>query len=344
MNNPHILYIGVHGLAGSGKDTFSKMLALLLNNSFETKEAFKQEWEETLKEIPNKLATFNSKFTIDNTNRCVCIAFADQLKHICSDIFGIPVDRFYFNKGNGWVAIDKDFKYTETKPYDSQIITAEDFYTGYDKYTQDPNTHYMSLREILVYVGTYILQTNINKNTFVNIVNNKIKQSINDNLKYVIMTDVRFEHEFNFIRENNGVVINVVRPEVKQLDNIAEHELDDFDMFDITIDNSGTYDDLVDIVWDYYKNNIELRNKVTLLPTRDESYNFLRKIEEGKYKLCTVYGNVQLTFSNGELVAVDPAGGPMIFIGTEISNIGTVTKIEYDEILSKHILYIEPVK
>lgn len=341
MDKSHIFYIGVHGLAGSGKDTFSKMLALLLNNSFSSKEEFKSVWETSLKEVHDKLATFNSKFTLSNDNVCTCIAFADQLKYICSNIFGIPVDRFYFNKANGWVAINKDFQYTEQHPYDSYIITAEDYYTGYDKYTHSNEVYYMSLREILVYVGTYILQTHINKNTFVNIVNNKIKQVVSDKLKYVIVTDIRFEHEFNFIKEKNGIVIDVRRDSVEQLDNIAEHELDDFDLFDITIDNSGTYDDLVDIVWDFYTENIELKNKIIELPSRDNTINYLRLVDknedEFKFKLCSTFGTVQLSYSGGDIVSIDPSGGPMIYIGYEFDDY-KVVKIEYNDEINSHII------
>lgn len=338
MDISQFLYIGVHGLAGSGKDTFSKMLALLLNNNFSSKEEFKSEWETTLKEVPGKLATFNSKFTLDNNNKCVCIAFADQLKHICSNIFGIPVERFYFNKGNGWVAVNKDFQYTENKPYESQIISAEDFYTGHDKYSNSIETYYMSLREILVYVGTYVLQKDINKNTFVNIVKNKVDQCYSPNLKYVIVTDIRFEHEFDFIKKNHGITIDVFRDSVEQMDNIAEHELDDFDMYDIEIDNSGSYDDLVDIVWDFYINNIELKNDTIQLDSRDHTNNFLRVINKSENtitcKLCSMYGSVRISYQDNEILFIDPTGGPLLAIGTDIlfnNEYYNINKIIYDE-------------
>ena len=89
-----------------------------------------------------------------------------------------------------------------------------------------------------------------------NIVNNVINDTVrnNKNISYVICTDVRFKHEFDFIRKNHGILINVLRNDVDQLENIAEHDLDYIDDdFDFTIDNSGTYDDL--FIGDYWTIN-----------------------------------------------------------------------------------------
>ena len=60
----------------------------------------------------------------------MCIAYADQLKYICAGIFGIPVQRFYMNKGTAWICINKDFKYTENKPNINNIISAEEYYNS----------------------------------------------------------------------------------------------------------------------------------------------------------------------------------------------------------------------
>ena len=106
-----ILYIGLSGLAGSGKDTVAKALSVMLDNDFNTFEEFK-EYYDTIHGYPvnMKFATFNKSV---EEKRCICIAFADQLKEICSSMFGIPVERFYYNKANSWICINKDFSYTE---------------------------------------------------------------------------------------------------------------------------------------------------------------------------------------------------------------------------------------
>ena len=115
MNNNNILFIGLNGYAGSGKDTLAKALIIMLDNNFNTFKdfiSFYNEHEGYGVKHDVKYATSIDKKNISK-ERCMCIAFADQLKKICSDMFGIPVDRFYYNKGNSFVCINKDFEYTE---------------------------------------------------------------------------------------------------------------------------------------------------------------------------------------------------------------------------------------
>lgn len=335
MSNNKQLYIGINGYAGSGKDTVAKMLKTILSNDWENLEQCKQFYK-SIYTNPTRSATYNPSEIpeVDVHNKVLCIAYADQLKTICSTIFGIPIERFYMNKATAWVCINDRFQYTEVKPNESSIITAVKYYSG--SYNNDSSTkYYMSLREILVYIGTYVLQESINNNIFVNIVRNKIKEEIqnNQNLKYVITTDIRFNHEIDFVRENNGITIKVVRDSVQQLDNVAEHELDNESSFDYIIENNSGYDELFEQVWDMVHNDIEFSNKTIDLYTRDESHinNYLRLIDESDeintYILCTPY-NIQNIYhnGNGDIVMINPTGGPIICIGEPIHGTNLVPK------------------
>lgn len=340
-----ILYIGLHGLAGSGKDTLAKILALLLNNNYDSFERFKADWESTLKNDP-RLATFNSNMNL-NDKSCICIAFADQLKYICANMFGIPVDRFYYNKSNAWVCVNKDFRYTEIEPNKEYIIDAEEYYYGHDRYQNSTLSYFMSLRDVLVYVGTYICQTYINRNVFINIVNNEIERLAcrNRNLKYVILTDVRFQKEMQYVYDNNGIMINIYRDEVAQLENIAEHDMDDISEYNINIDNSGTYDELLETVWNLVHENVEIQNKITKLYTRDGgNENYLRMIkddEEGQaYKLCTSYNVNRIKHSDGTISMIDPSGGPAIYVGSLIEGTNIIPRrIALSDIGDKFVIY-----
>lgn len=315
-----LLYIGLNGFAGSGKDTVAKLLSVMLNNKWDSFEQFK-EYYETISNN-RQLATFN-KSNIDE-RECICIAFADQLKHICASMFGIPVERFYFNKSNAWICINKDFQYTEVQPDADNIVTAEDFYVSINNYMNCPNRYYMSLREILVYVGVYLCQKSINKNIFVNIVENTIKQKLNRNndMKYVVFTDVRFLHELDYIRNKNGITITITRDDVKQLNNIAEHDLDFEEDYDFYIDNNGTYEDLFRQVWDMVHDNIEFSNITVNLMSRDGTQNYLRLIEDNGdnkvYKLCQEYDLHRVSHSGDTIKMIDPSGGPAIYVNSYI--------------------------
>ena len=318
-----LLYIGLNGLAGSGKDTVARMLKTILSKEWESLEECKKYYFSRYTN-PTQSATFPIAEE-DKNSAVMCIAYADQLKEICASIFGIPVQRFYQNKSNAWICINDKFQYTEIKPEDESIVTSEDYYYNASSYANDENKHWMSLREILVYVGTYVLQQNINKQIFVNIVRNKIReeQHRNYNLKYVIVTDNRFNHELNYIYENNGITITINRNSVQQLDNIAEHELDDIEDYNYIIDNSGSYDELFKTIWDIVHNDVIFKNKTIELYTRDNIDNYLRLVQNGNsentiYQLCLPYKIQKLYRNEGKITMIDPVGGPVICVGQEI--------------------------
>jgi hypothetical protein len=345
-----LLYIGLNGFAGSGKDTVAKMIKTILNYNWANLEACKSYYN-SIYTNPTISATHNN--IEDNTNKPVLsIAFADQLKHVCANIFGIPVERFYQNKETAWICINQDFKYTELKPDDEHLVTADDYYYNLSKYKESETRYWMSLREILVYVGTYVLQQDINKRIFVNVVRNTVHNYTfeNPNLQYVIVTDIRFQHEIDFIRENNGITITITRDDVQQLNNVAEHDLDYMEDWDYTIENNSTYDELFERVWNLLHNNLEFHNKIVDLQTREDYVdNYLRLIEnragETVYKLCSPFEIKKLYRSEGTITMLDPIGGPTITVGSPIPGTGVnglVPKsIDFDDITGKFLITID---
>lgn len=329
--NKKLLYIGLNGYAGAGKDTVAKILKTILSQNWNSLEECKAYYN-SIYVNPTISATFSN---IDNNcSQVLCIAYADQLKLICSVIFGIPFARFYQNKSNAWINISDKFQFTEIKPDDIQIITAEDYY--YKNYDEHQKNYYMSLREILVYTGTYVLQNNINRNIFVNIVRNKIKEECrkNDQLKYVIVTDNRFNHEINYMKEVNAITMTIIRDSISQLDNIAEHDLDDEDSYDYVIDNSGTYDELFEQIWDIVHEDIIFKNIIIDLNSSDNTNNYLRLIESTyeyeKYQICTTNGINNIYVNDDKLMMINPIGGPTISVNE---------KIEYTDIVPDEITF-----
>ena len=349
MANKKLLYIGLNGFAGAGKDTVAKMLKTILGHKWNSLEECK-EYYNKIYTNPTWTATFHSIHLDEDNNKVLCIAYADQLKMICSNIFGIPFERFYMNKSNAWVCINKNFQYTEVKPASSYIITADEYHYGYDEYINSNDLYWMSLREILVYVGTYVLQKSINKNIFVNIVNNKIHEieNQNPNLEYVIITDNRFTHELDYIRSNNGITISIIRDSIEQLNNIAEHDLDNLESYDYIIDNSFGYNELFENVWNLVHNNIFFNNITTDLFTRENINNYLRLVHYNKetdelvWVLCT-HHNLQKLYKDGETIKlIDLTGGPSICIDEELNTskyLLYINKIEFQESNNYFLIY-----
>jgi len=338
MNNDQLLYIGLNGLAGSGKDTVAKMLNTILMKDWENIESCKSFYDNFYNK-PNASATYYEKYK-DNKNQVICIAFADQLKYICAAIFGIDLRCFYFNKSTAWICINKGFEYTEIRP--DNVISCEEYYYNISEYKNSDTKYWMSLRDILVYVGTYMLQQDLNKQVFVNNVSNQIKNAYlnNHNLKYAIITDVRFTHELEYIHKNNGITIKIIRNTVVQLPNIAEHDLDEEDSYDFIIENNEGYDELFKQIWDLVHDNIEFNNEIINLNTRENINNYLRKIDDNSYKVCSPYGIQQIGHKDGEISMIDLKGGPTIDLNTEIPGTEIIpTKIEMND-NNQFIIYI----
>lgn len=339
----NLLYIGLNGYAGSGKDTVAKILKVILNNKNESLEKCKEIFNIFYKN-PMISATYGGvDYHTKYNKKVICIAYADQLKTICSTIFGIPLERFYANKSNAWICINDKFQYTERKPEQEHIITAEQYYYTCSDLSNDDNTKYwMSLREILVYVGTYVCQQNINKSIFVNIVRNKIEEEKrnNNDIEYVIVTDNRFIHELEYMKEVNAITFTIERNGVQQLDNIAEHDLDNLDDdYDFIIDNSGTYDELFEQVYNIIHNNVIFDNITYNLNTRENINNYIRKIDNNRYILYMEDGPLKLMhYNENEISLIDPIGGPTICVDTELMPDFVVKNITYDKEKQKYII------
>lgn len=338
MNND-ILYIGLKGYAGSGKDTVAKMLKIILSN----KDKSLNECFNIFNKYENKSATFNNDY--DNNNEVFCIAYADELKSICSSISGVPVEKFYTNKSHGWINIDGDFTYTEIMPNPENIVTASNY-----RFNNDKNT-WMSLREFLVYVGTYILQYNLNKNTFINIVNNKIKNNKlnNDNLKYVIITDNRFIHEIEYIKNKNGILLSIERDNINKLNNIAE-SLDDSEYLDemlyFKITNNGSYFELFSKLFNFIKDNVIFKNVTYKLQSIDNIYNYIRLTSSNDdydiYELNYELGINLISHQNEKIVKIQLIGAMNpIEVGKQIPGTNLICNdIIWNEHLNKYGLVI----
>ena len=63
----------------------------------------------------------------------------------------------------------------------------------------------------------------------------------------VIIPDVRFMNEYDWVKKNDGIMVRVNRPELQVVDgHVSETELDDIPNWDIVICNDGTIKDLIE--------------------------------------------------------------------------------------------------
>lgn len=204
MSNPSLsqssfpTLIGIHGNAGTGKDTIAKYLHSTRPNT----------WAE---------------------------AFADPLKKACSEMFGIPLDVFYDPQKKAEYII-----YWDKTP-----------------------------REILQYFGTEIAR-HYDHDFWVRRMALELTGRSNSGVEYtaedtVIITDVRFQNEADYIQSSGGYIIHLTRPGYCGKVGIKDHESEkaELDFWNFSqgdryyaIDNTGTLDDLfakVDEAVSYFK-------------------------------------------------------------------------------------------
>jgi hypothetical protein len=205
--------IGIHGRIGSGKDTVGNIILFLLH-----KEHLKAT---DLQFDPNIDYSYGSHgFQIRK--------MAGKLKQIASILTG---------------------------------ISAENFESQEFKKMQMHSCWGMTYREFLQKIGTDAMRNGLHEDTWLNAfwVDYKppmnVTYKVSDYSKYPkwIITDIRFENEYNSVKEREGLMIKVERPGIETQSHASETGLDHITDWDWVIQNDGTIEDLISMVKDILK-------------------------------------------------------------------------------------------
>lgn len=169
-------------------------------------------------------------------------AFADPMKRHAIDFFGLPEELVYGGQ---------DEKNTPTE------YTWQQFYNliGVDS----PNTAFMTIRDILKFVGTEMYRDRFDKNFWVKRFLKDVERS---DTELATATDTRFPNEVFGVKEAGGKVIRLTKTTFHD-EHESETSLDpdkfDWDNFDAVLDNQNltmeqTFEALIDILsgWGWY--------------------------------------------------------------------------------------------
>lgn len=153
------------------------------------------------------------QYIVDNYNG-TRYAFADKLKKVCSDVFGIPLENFY----------NQDLKDTFTTIPAIQCPNCRSFNTNHG---EDGEAHcrlcnawgelekwstFWTYRNILQYIGTEGFRT-VSPMTWVNFVERAIvAASVQDADAVAVITDVRFREEAEMVWKHGGEIWRIIRP------------------------------------------------------------------------------------------------------------------------------------
>jgi hypothetical protein len=102
----------------------------------------------------------------------------------------------------------------------------------------------MTPRQILQLLGTEGIRALFGGDHFVKLMKTRVDQAIKEGHHMVIMTDVRFEEEAQFILSQGGEVIEVIRPSLESTDQHASEQPLPRELISTTIVNDGTIEEL----------------------------------------------------------------------------------------------------
>jgi hypothetical protein len=265
------MLIGISGYIGSGKDTFADMLRHCIYQILckkENKHSFTYDlWA--------KVKTEGIK---SNQSGWEIRKFADPLKEIMCILIGCTREQLedrefkesdlgkeWMLKRHTWAHRDgiiEAMKHSSTDYKDEADWSEQNGYRYIRGNFVKEYITVRTVREALQTVGTDLFREKFHPNTWVNALMNRYQpvmipggshyegESIfagmlpsTERWPNWIITDVRFPNEAEVIKEKNGILIRVYRPNGLTSKHKSETALDDY-KFDVVIDNSGDLDRL----------------------------------------------------------------------------------------------------
>lgn len=100
-----------------------------------------------------------------------------------------------------------------------------------------------TVRDIMQILGTDLLRQGFNNSIHVAVTLGSIKEN-----EKVIITDMRFENEFEAVKKRGGLCITIQRGEIPKQEHYSERALDGDRDWDYIINNNGSLEDLVEKV------------------------------------------------------------------------------------------------
>jgi len=159
-------------------------------------------------------------------------SFADLLKKMCIDVFGLHPDQCYGSDAHKNTSTDYKWEDMVTK------VTKDEYKTSIRTDNETYKTGDMTAREILQYVGTNIFR-HMYGGVWADATIRLIEQ---ENTELAIITDCRFPNEVEAVQKAGGKVIRLTRNPYGDSDtHKSETALDDYDesKYDAVIHNDA---------------------------------------------------------------------------------------------------------
>lgn len=216
-------YIGIRGHRGAGKNTVAYLLGNTINELLKSKHATdKESFDDLFQTWCDEIVSNEQVIHDISLDYIYFESFGDTLKVLIQMVLNCPSDYLYsdFHKDNVIINV-RDFSYKEYDevPADikKQLMTATDLYNAIPKncppVTMTKNI-FISLREFILYFGQEVMQRYFGLDVWVKTLKStqNLFESVFDDDKYKIYTDLKTPGEVTYIKKLNGCVIKVSRP------------------------------------------------------------------------------------------------------------------------------------
>lgn len=248
-------YIGVRGHRGSGKKTITYLLAQTIDYIVEglpETEYYMNyiDWCQEILENEDSVSRIDGKHVIIES-------FGDTPKMLLQMLTGIPMSDMSSDYNKDHIIFNlKDFSHhliEDVSQYN--LISAREYFIEGSS-SIDPEVIkedvYMSLRELILYFGIYVMQNAFGLNVWIkSLTANKEYFSglfPDDKSGYKIFRDIKARSEVSYIKDRGGIVIKVSRPSYKK--NGGMNLLRGDSRYDYEIINEGDLKDLYQQIYD----------------------------------------------------------------------------------------------
>ena len=249
-------YIGIRGHRGAGKSTVAYLLSntiqyLLDHGDEHPIEQFTKEFNEWC-EAFRKDETCISRMELD---RVIIEGFGDTPRMLLSMLTGIPYSDMWNDYKKDHLVINlRDFKTNvvgDISSFPDKLWEAREYFITTTAST-DPEVLkddvYMTLRELILYFGIYVMQNAFGLNVWIKslVANSSFFACLfpDDENGYKIFQDIKARSEISYIKDKGGVIIKVSRPGHKKTGGMDLLKGDS--RFDYEVNITGELEDLRD--------------------------------------------------------------------------------------------------
>lgn len=253
-------YIGIRGHRGAGKSSIAWLLGNTIdfikggNEGLLDSELFEHVYDRWCSQI-----MMNPNIINESSIQSVYLdSFSDSIKTFVQLLLGCPEEYLREDSYKDSIVVNlRDFSCTPIEQLgEVNLTSASDLYDSVDK-DADPQpimkNIYMSLREFILYFGLDVMQRFFGRNVWVKSlrVNTEMLDKFYDGKgMYRIYIDLKTPAEATYIKQQNGLIVNVVRPGHKKgqsgLERLGRDDRIDF-AIEVTGDLKETKKDIINI-------------------------------------------------------------------------------------------------